>query len=506
MSTDLNRLCPGCMNLLPQIGAICPKCNWPNSAVDGDNAHLPPGTRLKMSNRDYMLGKSLGQGGFGIVYVAWDVIKDQKVAIKEFFPSSLVQRTYSYSVAVKVNASQEVYRKFLKNFKQEYKNMVKFNNDPNTVNVLDYIEANGTAYIVMEFIDGKTLSKKIDEKKSKGELYSLDEIVVELKPIAEVLDRIHNTGLIHRDISPDNIMFPNSPGSSVKLMDFGAAREWDPKHPTTIAVMKDGYAPPEQYLVAGDAARKGAWTDVYSFAATIYTAITGNVPISSNTRGVNGVDLLQKPSSIISINPAQENVLLKGLAIRYVDRYQTIRDFFNDLCPQILIQTGHIQSSGYVPLPSPNNVSVVKKILPWAAAAIAIIALIIVIDLNDGADRGIKYANTNLSKLKEKRQKYHSTYEELCVASKGFYIYPPIVALKAGQGVGEIKVCKENGNIENLTAYRSSSDITGKWEGWNKDSKVAIYKIKAGNAQGLYTVTFYDSKENTSCAAIVVVK
>ena len=244
MSTDLNRLCLGCMNLLPQQGAICPKCNWPNNAV-GNMEHLPPGTRLKVENREYLLGKSLGQGGFGIVYVAWDVAHDRKVAIKEFFPSVLAQRTHSYSVIVKNNSDPKVYKKFLGNFQKEYSNMVTVKNDPNTVEVLDYVDANGTAYIVMEFIDGETLSQKIDTKKANGKLYSLEEIVIDLKPIADALDRIHKTGLIHRDISPDNIIFPKNQGAEVRLMDFGAAREWDPNHPTTIAVMKDGYAPPE---------------------------------------------------------------------------------------------------------------------------------------------------------------------------------------------------------------------------------------------------------------------
>ena len=245
MATNLNRLCLGCMNLLPQQGAICPVCGWP-TAVDGNMEHLPPGTRLKIGSKDYLLGKALGQGGFGIVYIAWDVINECKVAIKELFPNSIVKRNSSYGVAVKTFPDQNIYKTFLKNFRKEYNNMKNLNGDPNTVNVLDYIEANGTAYIVMEFIQGKTLSEVIN---NVGGHMSLESVLANISPVIDVLERIHNKGLIHRDISPDNIMYPQRESiNMVKLMDFGAARDWDPTNPTTVAIMKEGYAPPEQYL------------------------------------------------------------------------------------------------------------------------------------------------------------------------------------------------------------------------------------------------------------------
>ena len=195
MSTDLNRLCLGCMNLLPQQGAICPKCNWPNNAV-GNMEHLPPGTRLKVENREYLLGKSLGQGGFGIVYVAWDVAHDRKVAIKEFFPSVLAQRTHSYSVIVKNNSDPKVYKKFLGNFQKEYSNMVTVKNDPNTVEVLDYVDANGTAYIVMEFIDGETFNLTNPEDNDDFPLEKLLEYFLSERNISFILKINSENGIV----------------------------------------------------------------------------------------------------------------------------------------------------------------------------------------------------------------------------------------------------------------------------------------------------------------------
>ena len=418
-------------------------------------------------------------------------------------------------MVVKNNSDPKVYQKFLGNFHKEYSNMVKVNNDPNTVSVLDYVDANGTAYIVMEFIEGETLSKKIDIKKSQGRLYSLEEIVSELKPIADTLDRIHKTGMVHRDISPDNIIFPTNRESPVKLMDFGAAREWDPNHPTTIAVMKDGYAPPEQYLVAGEQAKKGSWTDVYALAATIYTAITGIVPVKSNNRIVNDIDLLQTPSSLgISIDSSKETVLMKALATDYRNRYSHVGEFFNCIVnPQLdkthtqtsqqtqtIQQIQPIQQNNQQPVPEPSKI---KKFLPWVAAIVAAIAMFISIDMNSSANRRLRFANDDLVKAQENSKKYHAVYEELCNASNGFFNYPPIVTLKTGQ-TANIMVCKKDGNIRNLLAW--SNELSGEWGSWDNEKKVVPFKVKSGTKQGMYTVTFYDSKENTSCATLVIVE
>ena len=327
MAIDLKRLCLGCMNLLPQAGVVCPVCGY-SSTVNDNQAHLPAGTRLKMGNKDYLIGVALGQGGFGIVYVAWDVINNRKVAVKELFPESIVKRTRIYSVAIKNQSDQDIYNSFLKNFNQEYKNMKLFNGNPNTVTVLDYIEANGSAYIVMDFIQGTTLSQEI--AKVGGRL-PLAIVLEKLSPIVAVLEQIHGMGYQHRDISPDNIMFESDRGIA-KLMDFGAARNYDPSHPTTIAVLKEGYAPPEQYNVSNEQSRKGAWTDVYALAATIYYAITGVVPHNSSTREINGHDLLELPSRLgINISPTQEQTLIKGMALDYNKRYKNVNIFFNTL-------------------------------------------------------------------------------------------------------------------------------------------------------------------------------
>ena len=490
MATDLKRLCLGCMNLLPQPGAVCSICGWP-SVVNDNQAHLPPGTRLKMESKDYLIGNALGQGGFGIVYVAWDVTGNRKVAIKELFPESIVKRTTSYSVAIKTSSNQNIYDRFLKNFHREFQNMIRFNNNVNTVSVLDYIEANGTAYIVMEFIQGHTLSQEIVRC---GGRMPLTLVLEKLSPVFSVLEHIHQTGLVHRDISPDNIMFEDG-SNVVKLMDFGAAREWDPNNPTTVAVLKEGYAPPEQYLTVGIQSKKGTWTDVYALAATIYYAITGIVPPNSNTRTVNGVDLLKLPSALgIAISPAQEGALMKGLSLDYNIRYQTVRELFSALngTPQ--------------PLPSDKRW---KKILPYVAAAIAIIASVFSYQMKIYADQILEGDYFDLKYAADKSKICHSIYNELKNASNIFYNDTPVAFLKAGTGNVKVVVTKEDGNKNNITSlhfHLSSNDISAKWGSWNDAKKTVECTIYAGTKKGCYTVTFYDSKNNASCVTLVIVE
>ena len=339
MPIDLNRLCLNCMNVLPHPQAVCPHCNWSRRTDQNNTSQLPQDTRLKNpgNGHEYLIGKAIGQGGFGIVYVAWDIANDRKVAVKEYYPySKIISRTRSNTVEVSPNTQENVdyFNHQKKRFRQEAEKMMLFSDSPNIVNVFEFFEANNTAYIVMEFIEGQTFAQVLERVPNKR--MSLETVLANFKPIVSILERMHTTpftdddgwhaGIIHRDISPENIIY--AVDGSVKLLDFGAARSSDPTNPTGI--LRHCYAPWEQYLSKGATSAQGSWTDVYAFAATVYQAITGELPPPAIDRAVN--DNIKPPSSFgIQISPEQEQILLKGLAVDYKSRYQSIRKFYDDL-------------------------------------------------------------------------------------------------------------------------------------------------------------------------------
>ena len=332
--TDLNSLCLGCMNVLPHPKAACPYCGWSRASGQNDADLLPQGTTLKNSSNgnEYLIGKKLGRGGFGVVYIAWDVNNDRRVAVKEYYPDQFVSRSHTRTVVPKNNdrTNELLFQKQKQRFLEEAQKMQLFEYSPNVVNVLDFFDENDTSYIVMEYIEGQTFTQVLDRVPNKRMSY--DSVVTNLKPIADILQRIHNTpwqdgsGIVHRDISPENIMYASD--GTVKLLDFGAARVSDPGDRPT-GIIKRGYSPYEQELsVPGPDAQQGTWTDVYAFAATIYRGVTGEVPPNALERSAQ--DTLVPPSQF-GLTPAQEQVLLKGLAVKRYDRYQTIDEFYGDL-------------------------------------------------------------------------------------------------------------------------------------------------------------------------------
>ena len=200
--------------------------------------------------------------------------------------------------------------------------MAKFSKDEGIVKALDFFEINNTAYIVMEYLEGITLKQYIRE----NQRITLEELVRLLVPLIESLDEIHSQGMIHRDISPDNIMV--LPDGRIKLMDFGAARDYTKFGEKTLSiVLKPGYAPPEQYQTHGI---QGPWTDIYALCATMYKCITGENPPDAIERVMD--DSLKKISEFgIVIPPQEEAAIIKGMSVSAKDRYQDIKDFCEDL-------------------------------------------------------------------------------------------------------------------------------------------------------------------------------
>lgn len=280
---------------------------------------LPPGTLL---NKKYRIESTLGEGGFGITYKGIDNLLNIPVAIKEYFPSGYATRFSSVSVEVTLNGREysSYFAHWKEKFLSEARTLAKFNDVKGVVNVRDFFEENGTAYIVMEFLDGKTLKKYVKE----NGVIPPKKMVSMLIPLINSLGLIHKHGLIHRDISPDNIMV--MPDGMLKLYDFGAARDFSLQDQRSLSVMlKHGYSPQEQYRSKG---KQGPWTDVYSLCATAYFCITGVVPDDSMQRVFN--DEVKLPSELgASISSYLERVIMKGMSIRVENRYQTMDELLH---------------------------------------------------------------------------------------------------------------------------------------------------------------------------------
>jgi serine/threonine protein kinase len=308
--------CPSCfVDLTP--GEKCSQCGGIQSLI----AH--PGDVLRVGyvlEKKYKVGRLLGRGGFGATYLAWDINLRVRVAIKEFLPRQLVARAPAGTEVHPYSGSERAFNIGLDQFLSEARNLAQFRDHPGIVSVLDFFPENGTGYLVMEYLDGSTLEQYAA---TAGRL----DIPVALRltmPVADALRACHAVGLIHRDVSPDNI-FLTSDGR-VKVLDFGAARFAVGSQSSHLSViLKEGYAPFEQYQQNG---RQGPWTDIYALTATLYRLVTGRLPVSAADR-VAGTPLLF-PSKTGGKDPNKFRALLEGgLAIRSEQRFRTVDVFLS---------------------------------------------------------------------------------------------------------------------------------------------------------------------------------
>ena len=317
------RRCLGCMRTTSQH--YCEHCGWPADRQN-ESHQLPVGTVLMGK---YQIGRVLGQGGFGITYIAWDMNLDIQVCIKEFYPSATVNRDTTHSTAVNchTHSMEGYYATCLERFLREGKALAKFRNVPQIVGIHDFFQLNNTAYMVMEFVSGIDMAKYV--QKRGGRLH-MDEILKILKPVMEALQLVHEAGIIHRDISPDNIML--EPREGAKLLDFGAVRNVE--HPdaekeltrATEAILKNGFAPMEQYVAKGSL---GPWTDVYAMSATIYYCLTGRIPEDSPIRLMEGTPLDWTGAQ--GLTEHQKTVLEQGMEPKAKDRISSIRELMEKL-------------------------------------------------------------------------------------------------------------------------------------------------------------------------------
>ena len=285
---------------------------------------LPPQHKLHW----YVMERVLGQGGFGITYLARDTNLDQAVAIKEYLPVEVATRRPDATVSARTSEHDERYRWGLERFIREARTLARFDH-PNIVRVLSVFELNGTAYMVMRFEEGETLAATLERKHALPEA----ELMRVLMPILDGLELVHNAGFIHRDIKPDNIHLRQD-GSPV-LLDFGSAR-YALGHSRTVTILvAPGYAPFEQYYSSGE--NQGPWTDIYSLGATCYRAIAGRAPLDAIARSKGILGSTQEilvPAGAVGTGRYSERFLKAvdhALAFAEKERPQSIADWRKEL-------------------------------------------------------------------------------------------------------------------------------------------------------------------------------
>lgn len=311
--------CYSCMRNNPDGTRICAYCG---KEIKADNYphHLKPGTVL---DNKYLVGNSIGEGGFGITYVGLDTSLEMKIAIKEFYPSGYANRNNTLTNKVTLNFQNEgeYFRNGKESFLCEAKNIAKFHGEKSIVDVRAFFEENDTAYIIMEYLDGENLSEKLN---TSGMFESVELFRLFL-PVMRTLGKMHHESVIHRDISPENVRMVSD--GTLKLMDFGSARYFAGMKKKTMSVQfKPGFAPFEQYNPKGN---QGPWTDVYGLCATIYKCITGVTPADPLERcqTSSGKDILKKPSELgTQISEALESVLMYGMEIYPENRCKNMEE------------------------------------------------------------------------------------------------------------------------------------------------------------------------------------
>lgn len=306
---------------------LCPECGFVEGTEPDSPLFLPPRTVLE---NKYLVGKVLGQGGFGITYLAWDLNLNVKLAIKEYFPQDLASRAAGHSEVSAYSGSMgSQYEYGLDKFLQEARTLAQFEGHPNIVSVRDFFKANGTAYFVMSYVEGVTVKEYLASSGGKLPTAKARGIIM---PVLDALKEVHEVNILHRDISPDNI-FINQKGQVI-LIDFGAARQAASEKGHSLSIiLKPGYAPEEQYRSKGV---QGPWTDIYAVGATFYHLLTGSAPPEALERMVED-GLVAPRQAGADLSEEEEKALLTALAVKADDRFKNVEEFQNALAGEDVV-------------------------------------------------------------------------------------------------------------------------------------------------------------------------
>lgn len=320
-----------------------------------NSTELQPGTIL--CSGKYTIEKKIGEGGFGITYKAVQSGLNRVVCIKEYFPAGKCARaTYAQTIFVQ-GASEALFEKYRLAFVKEAKMLATLHH-PNIVEVLDVFDENNTSYMVMSFIEGKSLQSIVN---SRGRL-PYPEVVNYIAQVTNAVGYVHERHILHRDIKPDNIMITSD--YKAILIDFGSAREFEQdKTQVHTSMLTHGYAPTEQYTANS---RKGAYTDIYAIGATMYFVLTGQVPLEAAARLT---EQMAAPKDLAPDIPDEANrTILKAMQIKAENRHQTVAEFMDDLRnirPSVLVDETIGGTASY------------KKLWPILAVSGCVIAILI---------------------------------------------------------------------------------------------------------------------------------
>lgn len=310
--------CPHCMSDAAPGETFCRSCGR-ELELRAESHQLPIGSVLRSrSGHRYLFGKVKGSGGFGMTYIAKELDSGRVVAVKEYYPLRCQPQRLPDASVTPIPQLEEAYRQGMHSFLSEASMLHAVRSIPSIVHVLDYFEANNTAYMVMEYLDGTTLADLMQTQNRFEPTLLLQKML----PLMRDLERLHESGVLHRDIAPDNIML--MPDGSLKLLDFGCARSLEDGRSMTV-LLKPGFAPIEQYQTRG----QGPFTDTYALCATIYYCLTGKVPPAAPERLTaafdGGTDPLQPPSAFgTMLSGEQEQLLLWGLSLQPAVRPQSM--------------------------------------------------------------------------------------------------------------------------------------------------------------------------------------
>lgn len=310
-----SELCMNCFSVKGQY-EVCPFCGYAEGTPPEQPHYLTPGTILA---NHFIVGTAIGFGGFGVTYKCFDTTLGVVVAVKEFYPVGLVNRAPGESqVGLLSGDKQQQYRAQLKRFLMEAQSIAQFGKAKDIVNVYDFFEANNTAYIIMEYVDGVLLKDYLDRQGRMEPDVAMNVIT----PVIEAVKKIHAKGIIHRDISPDNIFISGE--DSIKVFDFGAAQLNDSSEGMAgEKVIKVGYSAPEQYR---DKSRQDFYTDIYSVGAILYQMVTGIKPMESTEREFK--DTLKSPAELgVELEPNVDRAIMEAMAVRPELRFQSIQQF-----------------------------------------------------------------------------------------------------------------------------------------------------------------------------------
>ena len=324
--------CLGCMAEYENGLKMCPLCGYEAGKITDSPLHMLPGTILLDR---YLVGKVIGYGGFGVTYIGWDSILQQRLAIKEYLPSEFATRSMGQAdVTVFGGNKAQQFADGMAKFIDEAKRLAQFQSEDGIVRVYDSFETNNTAYIIMEYLDGETLTTFLNRE---GKV-PIEKAVEMVTPVIRSLETVHKAGIIHRDIAPDNIMIAKD--GKVKLIDFGAARYATTSHSRSLTVIiKPGFSPEEQYRSRGD---QGPHTDIYALGAVLYRMVTGETPPDALERRAffenKKKDILVPPSKSCKIPKNIENAILNAMNVRIEDRTSSAGAFLQQLTSEAPVQ------------------------------------------------------------------------------------------------------------------------------------------------------------------------